>query len=62
MRERLKITQQLWERLIKFRLELIYLNKMNPKEVVLADRFSVTGSLNSIKDCWDKLTAIWLLP
>lgn len=31
---------------------------MNPKEVVLADRFSVTGSLNSIKDCWDKLIAI----
>ena len=31
---------------------------MNDKEVVFADNFSVAGSLNSIKDYWDKLTAI----
>ena len=31
---------------------------MNAKEVVFADDFSVTGSLNGIKDYWDKLTAI----
>ena len=31
---------------------------MNAKEVVFADDFSVAGSLNSIKDYWDKLTAI----
>ena len=31
---------------------------MNAKEVVFSDNFSVAGSLNSIKDYWDKLTAI----
>ena len=31
---------------------------MNTKEVVFADDVSVAGSLNSIKDYWDKLTAI----
>ena len=31
---------------------------MNAKEVAFADGFSVAGSLNSIKDYWDKLTAI----
>ena len=31
---------------------------MNAKEVVFADDFSIAGSLNSIKDYWDKLTAI----
>ena len=31
---------------------------MNSKEVVFADDFSVPGSLNSIKDYWDKLTEI----
>ena len=45
--------------LIKFLVEFINLNEMNAKEVVLADDFSVAGSLNSIKDYyWDKLTAI----
>ena len=40
--------------LIKFLLEFINLNEVNAKEVVLADDFSVAGSLNSIKDYWDK--------
>ena len=31
---------------------------MNDKEVVFADNFFVAGSLNSIKDYWDKSTAI----
>ena len=44
--------------LIKFLLEFIDINKMNAKEVVLADDFSVASSLNSIKDYWVKLTAI----
>ena len=39
-------------------LKFINLNQMNAKEVVFADDFSVAGSLNSIKDYWDKLTAI----
>ena len=43
--------------LIKFLLEFINLNDMNAKEVVFSDDFSVAGSLNSIKDYWDKLTA-----
>ena len=43
--------------LIKFLLEFINLNEMNAKEVAFADDFSVVGSLNSIKDYWDKLTA-----
>ena len=43
---------------IKFLLEFINLNEMNAKEVVFADDFSIAGSLNSIKDYWDKLTAI----
>ena len=44
--------------LIKFMLEFITLNEMNAKEVVFVDDFSVASSLNSIKDYWDKLTAI----
>ena len=31
---------------------------MNAQEVVFADDFSVAGSLNSMKDYWDKLTAV----
>ena len=31
---------------------------MNAKEVSFANNFSVTGSLDIIKDYWDKLTAI----
>ena len=45
-------------RLIKFLFEFINLNEMNAKEVVFADNFSVAGSLNSIEDYWNKLTAI----
>ena len=44
--------------LIKFMLEFIILNEMNAKEVVFVDDFNVAGSLNSIKDYWDKITAI----
>ena len=44
--------------LIKFLPEFINLNDMNAKEVVFSDDFSVAGSLNSIKDNWDKLTII----
>ena len=44
--------------LIKLLLEFINLNKVNVKEVAFADGFSVAGSLNSIKDYWDKLTEI----
>ena len=44
--------------LIKFLLEVNNLNEMNAKEVVFANDFSVAGSLNSIKDYWDKLTAV----
>ena len=44
--------------LIKFQLQFINLNDMNAKEVVFSGDFSVAGSLNSIKDYWDKLTAI----
>ena len=44
--------------LIKFLLEFINLNEMNAKEEVFAGDFSVADSLNSIKDYWDKLTAI----
>ena len=44
--------------LIKFQLQFINLNDMNAKEVVFSGNFSVAGSLNSIKDYWDKLTAI----
>ena len=44
--------------LIKFLLEFINVNEMNAKEVVFADDFSVAGSLNSIEDYRDKLTAI----
>ena len=35
---------------------------MNAKEVVFADGFSIAGNLNSIKDYWDKLTAIGYFP
>ena len=31
---------------------------MNAKEVAFANNFSVTGSLDIIKDYWDKLTAV----
>ena len=44
--------------LIKFLLEFINLNEMNVKEVVFADDFSVAGSLNSIEDYRENLTAI----
>ena len=44
--------------LIKFLLEFINLNEMNAKEVVFVDYISVAGSLNSIRDYWDKLRAI----
>ena len=44
--------------LTKFLLEFINLNKMNAKEVAIAEDFSLAGSLNNIKDYWDKLTAI----
>ena len=44
--------------LIKFLLQFIKLNEINAKEVIFADNFSVAGNLNSIKDYWDKLTAI----
>ena len=43
--------------LIKFLLEFINLNVMNAKEMVFSD-VSIAGRLNSIKDYWDKLTAI----
>ena len=62
VREQLKVTQQLWKymhkALNKFLLEFINLNEMNAKEVALAGDFSVAGSLNFIKDYYDKLTAI----
>ena len=62
VREQLKVTQQLWKymhkALSKFLLEFINLNEMNAKEVALAGDFSVAGSLNFIKDYYDKLTAI----
>ena len=44
--------------LIKFLLEFIILGVMNVKELAFADDFSVAGSLSSINDYWDKLTAI----
>ena len=44
--------------LMEFLLECIKLSGMNAKEVVFADDFSVAGNLNSIKNYWDKLTAI----
>ena len=44
--------------LIKFLLEFINLNEMDAKEVTFADKFFVAVNLNSIKDCWDKLTAM----
>ena len=44
--------------LIKFLPEFINLNEMNTKEVVFAYDCSVSSSLNSIKDYWDKLTVI----
>ena len=44
--------------LMEFLLECIKLSGMNAKEVVFADDFSVSGNLNSIKNYWDKLTAI----
>ena len=43
--------------LIKFLDEFINLNEMNAKKVAFTD-ISVTGSLNTIKDFWHKLTAI----
>ena len=44
--------------LIKFLLEFINLNEMNAKEGAFTDNFFVAVSLNSIKDYWDKLTAM----
>ena len=44
--------------LIKFLLEFINLNDMDAKEVVFSDDSFVAGSLNSLKDYRDKLTAI----
>ena len=44
--------------LVKFLVEFININKMNAKEVVFVDDVSVAGSLNSIEDYRDKLTAI----
>ena len=43
---------------MKFLLEFINLNEMNAKKVVSVDDFSVAGSLNSVKNYWNKLTAI----
>ena len=43
--------------LIKLLLQFISLNEMNVKEAVFADEFSIAGSLNSIKDYRDELTA-----
>ena len=44
--------------LIKFLLQFINLNEMNVKEAVFPDEFFIAGSLNSIKDYRDELTAI----
>ena len=44
--------------IVRFLLQFINLNEMNVKEAVFADEFSIAGSLNSIKDYRDKLTAI----
>ena len=44
--------------LIKFLLQFFNLNEMNVKKAVFADKFSLAGSLNSIKDYRDELTAI----
>ena len=44
--------------LIRFLLKFSDLNEMNGKEVVFTDDFSIAGSLNSIKDYWDKLITI----
>ena len=44
--------------LIKSLLEFINLYEINAKKVVVADDFPVGGSFNSIKDYWNKLTAI----
>ena len=44
--------------LIKILLQFINLNEMNVKEAVFADEFSIAGSLYSIKDYRDELTAI----
>ena len=44
--------------LIKFLDEFINLNEMNAKKVVFTDNVRVTGSLNTIRDFWHKLTAI----
>ena len=39
--------------LIKFLLQFFNLNEMNVKKAVFADKFSLAGSLNSIKDYRD---------
>ena len=44
--------------LIKSLLQFINLNEINVKEAVFADEFSIAGSLNSIQDYRDELTAI----
>ena len=43
--------------LIKLLLEFINLNELNAKEVVFVEDVSLTGSLNNIKDYWNKSTA-----
>ena len=65
LRGQLKVNQQLYgsicirhSTIIKFLLESINLKEINAKEVVFVDDFSVADSLDSIKDYWDKLTAI----
>ena len=44
--------------LIKFLLVFVNLKEANAKEVVFVEDFSVAGSLNSIKNYCEKLTAI----
>ena len=44
--------------IVRFLLQFINLIEMNIKEAVFADEFSIAGSLNSIKDYRNKLTAI----
>ena len=44
--------------LIKFLLEFANLNKINAKEVAFTNDFSVAGTLNSIKDHWNKSITI----
>ena len=43
--------------LIKYLLVFVNLKELNAKEAVFVEEFSVAGSLNSIKNYWEKLTA-----